>query len=36
MNEQDISKLKDKKDKDKKLQTLEHEFTQFQIQMFDI
>ena len=36
MNEQEISKLKDKKEKEKKMQTLEHEFTQFQIQMFDI
>lgn len=36
MNEEDICKLKEKKDKDKKLQTLYQEFTQFQIQMFDI
>jgi hypothetical protein len=28
-------KLKEKKDKDKKLFSLEQEFTQFQIQMFD-
>lgn len=38
MNEEEISKLKEKKDKekDKKWQSLEQEFTQFQIQMFDI
>jgi hypothetical protein len=36
LNEEEICKLKEKKEKDKKLQTLEQEFTQFQIQMFDI
>ena len=36
VNEQEISKLKENREKDKKLQTLEQEFTQFQIQMFDI
>ena len=38
MNEEEISKLKEKKDKekDKKWQSLQQEFTQFQIQMFDI
>ena len=38
LNQEQISKLKEKKDKDKvkKWQSLEQEFTQFQTQMFDI
>ena len=36
VNEEEIQKLKEKKDKDKKYQVFEQEFTQFQIQMFDI
>ena len=36
LNEEEIAKMREKEKKDKRLSTLEQQFTQFQIQMFDI